>query len=67
MRKAKHKLIDYQIFNQKSCQTQEDITIREQQYFDYFLKGAPMPVWMAKGVPAVDKGKDWGLELVKPL
>jgi len=43
----------------------KDITIREQQYFDYFLKGAPMPVWMDKGVPAVDKGKDWGLGLEK--
>ncbi|WP_184543312.1 prolyl oligopeptidase family serine peptidase [Mucilaginibacter sp. FT3.2] len=44
-------------------QNRKDITIREQQYFDHFLKGAPMPVWMAKGVPAVDKGKDWGFEL----
>jgi dipeptidyl aminopeptidase/acylaminoacyl peptidase len=46
-------------------QNRKDITIREQQYFDHFLKGAPMPVWMAKGVPAVDKGKDWGFELMK--
>jgi dienelactone hydrolase len=43
----------------------KDITIREQQFFDYFLKGAPIPVWMDKGVPAVDKGKDWGLTLEK--
>ncbi|WP_248282149.1 alpha/beta hydrolase family protein [Mucilaginibacter robiniae] len=41
----------------------KDISIREQQYFDHFLKGAPMPVWMDKGVPAVDKGRDWGLAL----
>jgi dipeptidyl aminopeptidase/acylaminoacyl peptidase len=46
-------------------QNRKDITIREQQFFDHFLKGAPLPVWMAKGVPAVDKGKDWGFELVK--
>ena len=46
-------------------QNRKDITIREQQFFDHYLKGAPMPVWMAKGVPAVDKGKDWGFELVK--
>lgn len=39
----------------------KDITIREMQFFDHFLKGKPMPVWMDKGVPAVDKGKDWGL------
>ena len=41
----------------------KDITIREAQFFDHFLKGAPMPVWMATGVPAVDKGKDWGLAI----
>jgi dipeptidyl aminopeptidase/acylaminoacyl peptidase len=41
-------------------QNRKDISIREQQFFDHFLKGAPMPVWLAKGVPAVDKGKDWG-------
>ncbi|WP_295771511.1 prolyl oligopeptidase family serine peptidase [uncultured Mucilaginibacter sp.] len=41
----------------------KDITIREAQFFDHFLKGKPMPVWMDKGVPAVDKGKDWGLAI----
>ena len=46
-------------------QNRKDITIRELQFFDHYLKGAPMPVWMAKGVPAVDKGKDWGFELVR--
>lgn len=46
-------------------QNRKDITIREQQFFDHYLKGAPMPVWMAKGVPAVDKGKDWGFALEK--
>jgi len=46
-------------------QNRKDIQIREQQYFDHFLKGAPMPVWLDRGVPAVDKGKDWGFELVK--
>jgi len=44
-------------------QNRKDISIREQQFFDHFLKGAPMPVWMDKGVPAVDKGKDWGFAL----
>jgi dipeptidyl aminopeptidase/acylaminoacyl peptidase len=44
-------------------QNRKDISIREQQYFDHFLKGAPMPEWMDKGVPAVDKGKDWGFKL----
>jgi dipeptidyl aminopeptidase/acylaminoacyl peptidase len=46
-------------------QNRKDISIREQQFFDHFLKGAPMPVWMASGVPAVNKGKEWGFELVK--
>ncbi|MCJ8211553.1 prolyl oligopeptidase family serine peptidase [Mucilaginibacter sp. RS28] len=41
----------------------KDISIREAQFFDHFLKGAPMPVWLDKGVPAVDKGKDWGLAI----
>ncbi len=46
-------------------QNRKDIQIREQQYFDHFLKGAPIPVWLDRGVPAVDKGKDWGFDLVK--
>jgi dipeptidyl aminopeptidase/acylaminoacyl peptidase len=44
-------------------QNRKDISIREAQFFDHFLKGGPMPVWLDKGVPAVDKGKDWGFEL----
>ena len=41
----------------------KDIQIREQQYFDWLLKGAKAPKWITEGVPAVDKGKDWGLEI----
>lgn len=44
----------------------KDLSIRLSQFFDHFLKGAPMPVWMEKGVPAVDKGRTMGTELVKP-
>lgn len=44
-------------------QNRKDIQIREQQFFDYYLKGAKAPVWMTKGIPAVVKGKDWGFEL----
>ena len=40
-----------------------DFATRMQQFFDHYLKGAPAPVWMTKGVPAVDKGKKFGLEL----
>ena len=44
-------------------QNRKDITIRELQFFDHFLKGKPMPEWMSKGVPATEKGKNWGFEL----
>ncbi len=39
----------------------KDIQIREQQFFDTFLKGAPMPTWLKLGVPAVMKGRTLGL------
>lgn len=44
-------------------QNRKDIQIREQQFFDYYLKGAKAPVWMTSGVPATEKGKTWGFEL----
>ncbi len=40
----------------------KDLTIRMQQYFDHYLKDAPMPVWMKTGVPALKKGKSFGFE-----
>ncbi|MBK1897965.1 alpha/beta hydrolase family protein [Chryseobacterium paridis] len=46
-------------------QNRKDIQIREQQFFDYYLKGAKAPVWMTKGVSATQKGKDWGFELTE--
>ena len=36
-----------------------------QQFFDHYLKGSAMPVWMAKGVPPMEKGINQGYELVK--
>lgn len=42
----------------------KDLTVRLQQFFDHYLKGDPMPVWMKKGVPATEKGKTWGLEII---
>jgi len=45
---------------------QRDYAIRMQQFFDHYLKGAPAPRWMTDGVPAVKKGKEFGLELVTP-
>ena len=44
-------------------QNRKDIQIREQQFFDYYLKGAKAPVWMTSGISAVEKGKTWGFEL----
>jgi len=44
-------------------QNRKDIQIREQQFFDYYLKGTKAPVWMAGGIPATDKGRTWGFEL----
>ena len=43
----------------------KDIQIREQQYFDWLLKGDKPAVWISEGVPAIDKGRNWGLEYVK--
>ncbi|MBV9989144.1 MAG: S9 family peptidase [Chitinophagaceae bacterium] len=39
----------------------KDIQIREQQFFDYMLKGDKPAKWITDGVPAVMKGRDWGL------
>lgn len=44
-------------------QNKKDIQIREQQFFDYYLKGAKAPIWMTSGIPATEKGKTWGFEL----
>ncbi|MDQ6758229.1 MAG: prolyl oligopeptidase family serine peptidase, partial [Acidobacteriota bacterium] len=34
---------------------QKDYTVRLQQYFDYYLKGAPKPDWMERGIPYLEK------------
>lgn len=41
----------------------KDLSVRLAQFFDHYLKGAPMPVWMKEGVPATSKGIDWGLDI----
>ncbi len=45
-------------------QNRKDFNIRMAQFFDYYLKGAPKPVWMERGVPAIEKGINQGLELI---
>ena len=46
-------------------QNRKDFQRRMQQFFDHYLKGAPAPVWMEYGIPAVEKGKKMGYELVE--
>ncbi len=43
----------------------KDLTIRLQQFFDYYLKDEPIPAWMKYGVPATRKGEYWGTEIAK--
>jgi dipeptidyl aminopeptidase/acylaminoacyl peptidase len=37
-----------------------DLTIRMKQFFDHYLKGETMPLWMQSGIPAIKKGKELG-------
>jgi dipeptidyl aminopeptidase/acylaminoacyl peptidase len=43
----------------------KDLSVRMLQFFDHFLMGQPAPVWMTKGIPAIEKGKTRGYELEK--
>ena len=51
---------DHILLNNKEAQ---DFTIRATQFFNHYLKGAPMPKWMSKGVPLKLKGIDTGYDL----
>lgn len=42
----------------------KDISIRKMQFFDHYLKGAPMPYWMKYGISQTEKGKKDGYELI---
>jgi dipeptidyl aminopeptidase/acylaminoacyl peptidase len=37
---------------------QKDYTRRLQEFFDHFLKGAPAPEWMQKGIPYLQRDKE---------
>lgn len=37
-----------------------DLSIRMKQFFDHYLMNAPAPKWITEGIPAVDKGVDFG-------
>lgn len=43
-------------------QNRRDFNIRMEQFFDHYLMGKPMPAWMKRGVPAIEKGIRQGLE-----
>lgn len=45
-------------------QDMKDYQIRMQQWFDWILKGDKPAKWIVEGLPAVKKGKEWGLEIV---
>jgi len=42
----------------------KDFTIRLTQFFNYYLKGAAEPMWMASGIPSKQKGQESGLGLI---
>jgi acetyl esterase/lipase len=41
----------------------KDLAIRFEQYFGWLLKDEKPARWLTEGVPAIKKGKDWGLEI----
>ncbi len=45
-----------EVHNLQQRQNREDYNVRLMQFFDYYLKGAPEPEWMKKGIPAIEKG-----------
>lgn len=55
--KEEHNLVE-----RRNC---KDLSIRLQQFFDYYMKGASEPAWMKYGVPATRKGQYLGTELVE--
>lgn len=46
--------------NLKKLANKRDLSRRMRQFFDHYMLGAPEPKWMKEGVPAVDKGIDYG-------
>ncbi len=46
-------------------QNRIDFNIRMEQFFDHYLKGKPKPMWMERGVPAIEKGINQGYEYIE--
>lgn len=49
--------------NLKERKNRKDLSVRLSQFFDHYLKGAPAPLWMTQGLPAVEKGRTLKYEL----
>lgn len=49
--------------NLRQRKNRKDLSIRLSQFFDHYLKGAPAPLWMTEGLPAVEKGRTLKYEL----
>ena len=45
-------------------QNRKDFNIRMQQFFDHYLKDDAKPMWMVRGVPAIEEGINQGYELI---
>jgi dipeptidyl aminopeptidase/acylaminoacyl peptidase len=51
--------------NLRKMKNKQDLSIRMMQFFDHYLKDAPAPIWMTKGVPRSEKGVNLGYDLDK--
>lgn len=50
-----------EVHNLAERKNRKDIQIREQQFFDWLLKGEKPATWLSDGLPATMKGRTWGL------
>ena len=48
--------------NLRERRNRKDLSVRLQQFFDYYLKDAPAPAWMTSGVPTTVKDRYLGYE-----
>ena len=57
-------LLEYndEAHNLRERRNRKDLTIRLQQFFDHYLKGAPEPAWMRDGIPTMKKDYYFGYE-----
>ncbi len=49
--------------NLRQRRNRKDLSVRLSQFFDHYLKGAPAPLWMTEGLPAIEKGRTLKYEL----